>query len=313
MDERAYRGAEQRLWGSVAVQPTERTVRLPTLGVRVRVQEAGAGEPVLYIHGGPNSGSTWAPVVARTVGLRSLLVDRPGTGLSEPLQIGPGELTRFADVFVADVLDAMEIERAHVVASSFGGFTALRSAAATPDRIEAMVQMACPAGAPGMALPGFMKAIAVPGLGRLIATLPPNERANRSIMRQIGHGKSLDAGRLPPAFLDWYLALQRHTDTMRHETRMIASLLSPTGRVHPALALTGDVLARATVPTSFLWGADDTFGGEAVAREMVAALPDAQVEMMADAGHLPWLDDPAHAARFIEAFLLRRTTRQPTS
>ncbi len=303
MDEQAYRRVEQRLWDSVDRQPSERTIRLPRLGVRLRVQEVGEGEPILYLHGGPNAGATWAPVVAGLPGFRSLLLDRPGTGLSAPLRIAPDNLTEVADAFVADVLDALDLERAHVVASSFGGFLALRSAATTPARFGRMVQMACPAGAPGMAMPAFMRAIATPGLGRLIAALPPNERANRSIFRQIGHGSSLDADRIPQVFLDWYLGLQRHTDTMRNEVRLISSLASLRGRWDPALLLPEDLLARVATPTLFLWGADDTFGGEDLARRMVTAMPDARLEMLAGAGHLPWLDDPAHAAHVLSGFL----------
>lgn len=253
MDERAYRQAEQRLWASVDVAPTERRVTLPRLGVAVRVQEVGDGPPVLFVHGGPNAGAGWAPLIGELDGFRSLLIDRPGTGLSEPLAIDRGNVAEVGDTFVADVLDALELDRAHVVASSFGGFLALRSAAATPQRVERMVQMACPAGAPGMGMPGFMKALVAPGLGRLVSALPASERAARMTLRQIGHAKSLDAGGIAAAVVDWFVALQRHTDTMRHEARLIAGLGSLRGWADE-LTLTDALLARVTTLTHFLWG-----------------------------------------------------------
>lgn len=141
-----------------------------------------------------------------------------------------------------------------------------------------------------------------PGLGRLIGALPPNHKANRSIMRQIGHGASLDAGRLADVFMDWYLALQRHTDTMGHERRMIAGAGSMLG-FDRSLTIPDEVLARVTAPTYFLWGSDDTFGGVEVAERMVAAMPAAELEMLPSSGHLPWLDDPDHAARVVSDFL----------
>jgi pimeloyl-ACP methyl ester carboxylesterase len=303
MDEPRYRAAEQRLWASVGASPDERTITLTRLRVDVRVQELGEGDPVLFLHGGPNSGSTWAGVAAEMKGYRSLLLDRPGTGLSAATRIGPDNLSEVAEVFVADVLDALGLEWAHVVGSSFGGFLALHSAAATPERFGRMVQMACPAGAPGMGMPGFMKAMVTPGVGRLIAALPPNERAGRMIFRQIGHGKSLVADRIPQAFLDWYLALQRHTDTMANESRMIRSLASVRAGWHPALSLDEDLLGRVTTPTYFFWGVDDPFGGIDVARQLVASMPAAELEMVPDAGHLPWLDDPTRAAEAIGSFL----------
>ena len=303
MDVSGYRAVERRLWASVGVSPDERTVTLARLGVDVRVQELGEGQPVLFIHGGPNSGSTWAGVAAQMPGYRSLLLDRPGTGLSAAIRIGADNLGEVAEVFVADALDALGLEWAHVVGSSFGGFLALRSAAAAPERFGRMVQMACPAGAPGMGMPGFMKAMVTPGLGRLIAALPPNERAGQMIFRQIGHGKSLDAGRIPQVFFDWYLAMQRHTDTMANETRMIRSLASVRAGWHPALSLDEGLLGRVATPTHFYWGADDPFGGLDIARQLAASMPAAQLEMVPDAGHLPWLDDPACAAEAIGSFL----------
>lgn len=302
MNEQAYRHAEERFWRSVGGQPRERRVRLDRLGINVRVQEVGEGPPVLYLHGGPNAGTTWAPVVGRIEGLRSLIVDRPGTGLSEPFTIDADNLTWFADGFVAELLDALEIATAHVVASSFGGFLALRSAAATPSRVDRMVQMGCPAGAADMAIPGFMKAMVTPGLSRLIEALPPSQMSVRMMLRQIGHDMSHGSGRISPEFVDWYLALQRHTDTGDNDGRMIQRLVSLRGP-HPSLSLPDDILAAVDTPTYFLWGADDTFGGRDVAQRLVEAMPHAELELLPGAGHLPWLDDPERATTVIGTFL----------
>ncbi len=304
--EAAYRTAERQLWTSLGVETRERTVDLRRLDTRVRIQEVGDGEPVVFVHGGPSAGTTWAPLVAEMTGFRSIIVDRPGTGLSPSLAITAKNLGPFADDFLIDLLDGLELERAHVVASSFGGFLALRAAATAPRRIERMVQMACPAGAPGMAVPPFMRAAAVPPLRKLITALPPNERAARSMLRQIGHGKSVDAGRFNPAFMQWYLSLQRDTPTMRNDMQMIGSLVSVTGSVHSELALPADLLRRADVPTYFYWGVDDPFGGADVAEAMAETMIDAQLDLVADAGHLPWLDDPNAAGVAIRDFLQSR-------
>ncbi len=299
----AYRAAETNLWRSLGARPTERVVTLPRLGTRVRVQEVGQGEPVLLVHGGPSAGTTWAPLAAQLDGFRVLVVDRPGTGLSEPFPVTADDLDPFADAFVLDLLDALDIDHAHVVASSFGGFLALRAAAIAPHRFDRMVQMACPAGAPGMAVPPFMRATSVPALRRLMTTLPPNERAARSVLRQIGHGASVDAERFSPEFYGWYLSLQRHTGTMRNDMALMGSLVERRGTVHPALALPADLLATVAVPTFFYWGADDPFGGQDVAEALVTAMPDARLQMVADSGHLPWLDDPSRAADAVARFL----------
>lgn len=301
--EAAYRRAEADLWASLHAQPTERRIELGHLGVSVRVQEVGHGEPVLYVHGGPSAGTNWAPLAAHMTGFRSIIVDRPGTGLSEHLAVTGDDLDGFADRFVLDVLDALGLEQAHVVASSFGGFLALRAATVAPHRVDRMVQMACPAGAPGMAVPPFMRAAAVPVLRRVITALPPNERAATSMLRQIGHGATVDAGGFSPEFMAWYLSLQRDTETMRNDLRLVGSVVTARGGVHPALALSDDLLRRVEVPTFFYWGTDDPFGGRDVAERLVANISGAQIEMVARSGHLPWLDDPSRAARAVATFL----------
>lgn len=299
MNERRYRDAERRFWDHHGLAPTERFVPLQHTGTRVRVQEVGEGEPVLFIHGGPNSGTTWAPLVTHMPGVRCLLVDRPGTGLSEPWPVRAKTLAGFAAAFVADILDGLRLDAVDVVASSFGGHIALRSAAAHPSRLRRMVQMACPALSPGETLPPFMQLVANPLTRFIIGRVPPNRRAGRSILRQLGHGKSLDAGAIDPAFEAWSMALQRHTDTHRHDFAMIASAISR----RPDVELNVEILGRVSAPTRFLWGREDTFGDESVALALVDAIPAADVVFVANAGHLPWLDAPERFARECVRFL----------
>jgi 2-hydroxy-6-oxonona-2,4-dienedioate hydrolase len=299
VDEARYRQAEAQLWASVGLTPTERHLRLASTGTLVRVQSVGEGEPTLFIHGGPNAGSTWAPLLEHLHGFRCLLVDRPGTGLSQPYPITPANLPNVGAAFVADLLDVLDIDRAHVVASSFGGHLALRSAAAHPERFLRMVQMACPALAPGEQEPPFLRLLKIDLFRKLLNVLPPNERANRAIMRQLGHGKSLDNGQILHGFLDWYLELQRHTDTNRNDAAMIGRVLP----ARPALTFSNELLASTGVPTLFIWGEDDTFGTPDVARHMVSCMPEADLVLIPDAGHLPWLDEPALCAKKVAAFL----------
>lgn len=300
MNEEKYRVAEQRLWESVGVEPSETSISLLGTGTTVRVLEVGEGDPVLFIHGGPNAASTWAPLVEHLGDFRCLIVDRPGTGLSQPYAVTADNLPGFGARFVGDVLDGLGVDRAHVVASSFGGHLALRSAAAHPERLYRMVQMAAPAAVPGQVFPPFMNSLKSSLARKVMNILPPSRRINRSIMRQIGHRVSLDAGRIPEVFFDWYLALGRYTDTMRHDGQMIGAEILPN---LDSLTLNEELLGSVTTPTLFVWGADDGFGGEDNARLVTAMMPDAELVMMPDAGHLPWLDDPKLTAARTREFL----------
>ncbi len=303
-DEARYRAAEAKLWASTGATPTERRVHLARNDVDVRVQELGDGPPVLFIHGANTSGISWATLAAPLDGYRRILLDRPGTGLSDPLprRLDDQRLRAYGDSLVADVLDALGLRSAHLVATSFGGYLALRGAAANPDRVDRMVQFSWPFGAPVARIPTFMRVMTFPGIGRVLAAVPPNERSVRMSFRQIGHGPSVADGRVTTLDIETYLALLRDTDTLRHELEMGRAFVSPLrGLDHHVLPDT--VLAGVRAPTLFLWGERDPFGGPDVARGLVAHIPGATLEILPGAGHAPWLDQLDRCVAATRAFL----------
>lgn len=304
MNEAAYRAAEQVLWRSIGVEPVEWSIHLERNDVNVRIQEVGRGPPVLFIHGANTSGASWASLAAKLAGFRCLILDRPGTGLSQPLRrrIDASSLPKIADTLVRDILDALEVATAHLVATSLGGYVALRAAAASPERIDRMVQFSWPVGAPITHLPWALRAMSVPGLSRLAAALPANERSVRMLFRRLGHGDKLEDGRITQADLDCYLAMLRHTDTMRNEIGPARALISPI-RGLDGLLLTDELLSRVSCPTLFIWGGQDVFGSPATARQLVARIPGAELDLMPEAGHSPWLDDLDYCASAVTGFL----------
>lgn len=300
-----YREVEQRLWESVGLEPTERQVRLERLDTWVRVIDVGEGPTVLFIHGGSASGANWAPLVARLDGFRCLLLDRPGCGLSAPLDADLSDLARFgdvADVLVADVLDGLDLATAHVVATSLGGHYALRGAAAHPERFARMVEFGYVPGAPLDKLPVSMRIATVPGMQRLVRSLPPTRGAVRAILRQLGMGDALSDGRITPEMLDWFHALLRDTPTMRNDD-VPRELLRKLGK--GAAALPASVLSAVRCPLLFAWGEDDPIGGADVARSFVPLIPGAELELWADTGHAPWVEYPERSAALVAGFLGR--------
>jgi 2-hydroxy-6-oxonona-2,4-dienedioate hydrolase len=306
MDEQRYRDAERRLWDATGASPIEHRVHLRRNDVEVRVQEVGTGPPVLFIHGGPGAnGAVFAELAARLPQLRCLLLDRPGTGLSGPHPLTDVAAVRLeAETLVADVLDALELERAHLVGSSHGSYIALLSAAAHPDRVERTVHLGCPGFAEGMTLRASDRLALLPGAWRAFSRFPVNERSVLTTMRQMGHDGSVAAGRFSPELLQLSVALARHTDTMRNELASWANMGSFRRGFDPSLTIGAELLANVTTPTYFLWGADDAYGDETVGQRMAAHLPDAKIDVMPGAGHLCWLDDPDRAADAIRSHLI---------
>ena len=64
-----------------------------------------------------------------------------------------------------------------------------------------------------------------------------------------------------------------------------------------------DEVARLGLPTLFLWGDVDSFAPPSSGGTVAAAMPQARLEVIKDAGHLPHLDAPATVATAINRFL----------
>lgn len=307
MNELRYRQAEEALFADAGVQPSERWIELPKIGTTARVLEIGSGPPVLFLHGGPIAAATWAYVAAQLPDLRCLLLDRPGTGLSPAPAAIPrvDELPLYVEALTRDVLDALDLRSASIVGSSLGGYSALRSAASLPDRVDRVVLAGYPAFAPGWRQPSFFTLLRAPLLGRVLLAAPVTRTSARMSLGQLGHKRSLSTNRVPPAMIDWTRAWQRDTDTMRNDGRMIITLGTWRGGFDPSLDLTAEDLAAVSAPVLLLAGTDDPVGGEPEARQLVSHLADASLEVLAGAGHLPWLDDPTWFANHVSSWLGR--------
>jgi pimeloyl-ACP methyl ester carboxylesterase len=125
----------------------------------------------------------------------------------------------------------------------------------------------------------------------------------RAVLRQVGLAGALASGRFTDAMLDWFHAVLRDTDTMRNELASTPPPASPWRGQDERLLLTRDVRARITTPVLFVWGSDDPNGGEAVGRTFAEVFPDATFEVIRDAGHAPWIDEPERCGALVRAFL----------
>ena len=152
-------------------------------------------------------------------------------------------------------------------------------------------------------VPLVMRLGSVPLVGQMMARVPPNERAVRMLLRQIGLRQALESGRFTREALDWYLALLRDTHTMRNDIRASPRVILPIRGMNERVLLSASLLANIHTPIHFLWGEEDPNGGADIARQFVGLLPNARLELMPGVGHAPWMDDPDHAAVTTRTFL----------
>lgn len=109
-------------------------------GCEVFVAEYGHGDPVLFLHGVPDSGAIWRDVVSEMAPTyRCIVPDWPGFGQSGS---GAGldcSLAGHAN-FVAELADAMDLRAPfHLVGHDFGALSAMAFVARHPDRVSRLV------------------------------------------------------------------------------------------------------------------------------------------------------------------------------
>ena len=112
-------------------------------GATIHVRVGGTGPAVVLLHGYGETGDMWAPLAASLMHDHTVVVpDLRGMGLSSKPAGGFTKMNQAADV--ADVLDALKIERADVVAHDIGNMVAFAMAERYPDRVTKLVVIDAP-------------------------------------------------------------------------------------------------------------------------------------------------------------------------
>ncbi|MGD9734065.1 MAG: alpha/beta fold hydrolase [Solirubrobacterales bacterium] len=178
-------------------------------GVRSFVREAGAGEPVLCMHGVPASCFLYRKVIGELAarGLRGVAFDLPGLGLAErpaDYDYTWSGLGRFSLAAV----DALELERFHLVVHDIGGPVGFELAAAVPERVASLTVLNTIVEVDTFKRPWSMEPFARRGLGELyLRTL--SKPAFRALMRLQGVADMRAVSRQQ---LDAYVELLKRVD-----------------------------------------------------------------------------------------------------
>ena len=294
-----YRQVERAVWNWFGLDPIERFVELDEPRVRLRVLDVGAGEPLLFVHGTAGPGA-WPSLIRELKGFRCLILDRPGWGLSSALDYSKHEFGTVTASVLRGALDGLGIDRAGVIANSIGTVWALRLAAQHPSTVSHLALLGGGPIVPEVHVPGIIRLIASP-IGAVMVRLPESPGRVRSILRQGGHGASLDVGDLDE-FIKWRAALGRDTASMRNERAMIWALVR--GKAwRPGLTFDDAELAAIRQPTLFVHGSADPTGSVELWRRIMGLLPGGRLEVVDGASHEPWIQDPAGIASQIRGLV----------
>lgn len=270
----------------------------------VSLLERGDGPPLVLLHGTGSPGPFFAPLLRRLDSVRTIVPDRPGHGLTEPVDLPDNDYRRAAVAWIDALLDALELDSTSVLGHSMGGLWALWYAMAHPRRVDRLVVIGPPQ-LPGTATPLPYRVMATPGLWRLVQRfVRPTPQSVHRFATAMGEG---DAILDHPDLIDLLVAVGRHPTsaaTRTDEGRAIVSplaLVTPTGfRRH--LRVQPDELRRLHTETLVMWGQDEPLGGADVAANVVSLMPNARLEVV-PGGHAPWLAAPRRVARSVSTFL----------
>jgi pimeloyl-ACP methyl ester carboxylesterase len=111
-------------------------------GLRSFVREQGEGPDVLLLHGVPTSSFLYRKLMAPLAdqGLRAIALDLPGLGLADRPDEFDYSLTGLA-AWLGEAIDALGLERVHLVVHDLGGPIGCLWAVANPDRVLSLTAL----------------------------------------------------------------------------------------------------------------------------------------------------------------------------
>jgi pimeloyl-ACP methyl ester carboxylesterase len=256
----------------------------------------GEGPALLLIHGIGGDWRSWEPVLdglAREH--RVVAVDLPGHGGSSK-GAGDYSLGALAST-LRDLGGALGIERATVVGHSLGGGVAMQFAYQFPERCERLVLVSSGGLGPDVGL--LLRLATLPGSELFLSLAAP--AAGRLV------DLAASAGRLLPV---------RPSAAAEHYARGFAALADRETRAAFVGTLSGVVGTRGQLvdardrlylaehmPTLIVWGERDAVLPVDHGYAAQKAMPGSRLELFADAGHIPQLDDPDRFGAVVTDFV----------
>ncbi|MBI4589297.1 MAG: alpha/beta fold hydrolase [Candidatus Rokubacteria bacterium] len=270
----------------------EKTTRVN--GMKIFYREAGAGEPILLLHGVPTSSYLWRHLMPRLAHFgRAVAPDHYGFGKSDKPPDAdysvPGYV-RYLEGFTA----ALGVERLHLIVHDFGGPFGLALATAHPNRIRSLVLMNTIFYSDYEWHP-LAKIWRTPGDGEELMAKWTRERFANGMLKWLAQPE-----KLTPADLDAYYESIA-------DPAMRAAILALYRNTNPSDHPEWEERLRGLhVPALIIWGRRDPFLGADWAERFHRDLQGSSLHILDDAGHFVQEDQPENVAQLIEEFYARR-------
>jgi pimeloyl-ACP methyl ester carboxylesterase len=251
---------------------------------------------VVLVHGNGDEADTWRHVfLPLAKSFRVLALDLPGFGRSLPLQ--NGDLNSLT-VALSSFLKALEPFKVHLVGSSMGAVICTIYANQNRDRIKSLTLV-------GGANLDSSDLETNPGIKSL---LEPGVGENYyNGLRSLGQDAAFDT--LEPHYANLQAMPKADLEFLRErvwarvwsDTQRDAFLAALRSLFNPVAPKTVSGLER--LPLRLIWGAQDNIVSIQAAQNMQKALPQAKLEVIDGAGHLPHQEQPEALLEVLESFL----------
>lgn len=275
---------------------TSRFVRIQEgdLDLQLHYNDAGEGaETVVMLHGSGPGASGWAnfnrnvePLVV--AGYRVILMDCPGWSKSDPI-VCTGSRSDLNARALKGLLDAIGLERVHIIGNSMGGHSAVAFALANPARVGKLVLMGGGTGGPSQFVPMPTEGIKLlQGLYR-----DPTIESLKKMMAVFVFDSSSLTEELFQARLDNMLSRREHLDNF-------VKSMAVNPKQFPDQ---GARLSEITAPTLVIWGRDDRFVPMDLGLRLLWGMPNAELHIFNRCGHWAQWEHAAKFNRMVRDFL----------
>ncbi|HVY07141.1 MAG TPA: alpha/beta hydrolase [Burkholderiales bacterium] len=260
-------------------------------GVKLHYEESGSGTPIIFVHEFAGDWRTWESQM-RHFSRRYRCIAYNARGY--PPSDVPEDVDRYSQQRARDdilsVLDALRIERAHIVGNSMGGFATLHFGMAYSPRALSLAVCGCGYGAHPTQYAQFQAQAR-----ELAQTMLDKGMAH--IATTYGHGPSRMQlkEKDPRGFAEFVRQFSEHS------ARGSANTMLGYQARRPSLYDLTIEMARITAPTLIVAGDED----DAVLEPslmMKRTIPGAELFIMPGSGHMTNLEDPALFNRIVEDF-----------
>lgn len=259
-------------------------VTLNNITIDYEIAGPRTGIPIIFIHGFPFSKEIWKPQVEVLKNkFYVICYDVRGHGKSD---VGDGQYT--IEYFVDDLiglLNHLRISKTVVVGLSMGGYIALRAIERSPERFRGLV---------------------------LCSTRSESDNNDGKIRRAVQAQLVKNEG--IKIFIESFLPAVLSKKTLDTKPEVVETIKRIIQQTSP-LAIAGTQIALAArtdttpalfninVPTLILVGRDDTITPPSASQAMKAKIPNAELHVIKDAGHVINMENPQEFNKYLVDFL----------